>query len=243
VDPLPTGAPAFLTTRWSLVAQAADRGDAGAPAALQELCRGYWPPLYAFLRRWGASPDDAQDLVQGFFARLLEKDWLAQADPSRGKLRTFLLAALKHHASNERARANAQKRGGGRVHVPLDVGEEERHLGTVASSDTPERVFERRYAEALLARAFERLAVQERAASPERAERFEALRPHLSGEGPAQAETAATIGVSATALKVALHRLRARLRETIRAEVAETLSDPAGVDEEIRSLVSALRRP
>lgn len=241
--PQPTGPVVFRTTRWSLVAGAVAPAGSAAGSALQELCQGYWPPLYAFLRRRGSSPEEAQDLVQGFFLKVLEKDWLAQADRNRGRFRTFLLAALRHFAANERAQQLAQKRGGPGAPQRLDGAmEEEARLGLVAAQESPERAFERRYAETVVQRALERLAVLERGTSPERAERFDALRPLLWGEGPTQRTVAEGLGISETALKVALHRLRLRLGEAIRTEVADTVADPAETDAEIRALAEALRR-
>lgn len=240
----PAGPAAFLPTRWSVVARAAGPPEPAARAALDDLCRAYWYPLYAFLRRSGKSPEDAEDLVQGFFAQAIEKGWIGDADPARGRFRTFLLAALKHHASHEAEKARAQKRGGERPPIPFDTADgERRYAMEPATEETPERLFERRFALETLDRALARTAERARAGPPERAERFEALLPLLWDEGPAQREVAERLGISETAVKVALHRLRAQVREDLRAEVAETLSDPAhDLDDELRGLASALRR-
>jgi RNA polymerase sigma-70 factor (ECF subfamily) len=159
----PAGPAAFRTTRWSLVSCAADAAGPETQVALDALCRTYWYPLYAFLRRRGEAPGDAEDHVQGFFAELLEKGRLAQADRERGRFRTFLLAALKHHVAHEAERARAQKRGGGRAPVRLDVTEGERRYALEPTGgETPERLFERRYALEVLDRAIARAAEKAR---------------------------------------------------------------------------------
>jgi RNA polymerase sigma-70 factor (ECF subfamily) len=238
----PPGPPAFVATRWSLVARAVGPDLPQARAALEDLCRGAWYPLYAFLRRRGHSAEDAEDLVQGFFARLLEKGWLAQADPSRGRLRTFLVTALLHHAGHERERAGAIKRGGDRTHVALDRMEGERlYALEPATNETPEALYERRFAQGTLARALARVATWARAGPDERQARYEALLPLLWDEGTPQAEVAARLGSSETAVRVALHRLRARLKDELRREVLDTLEDPADLDDELRRLAAALR--
>jgi len=237
--PLPAS-PRFATTRWSLVA---DAGAAGERAILGELCGAYWVPLYVFARRSGHSEDDARDLVQDFFATLIEKDYLAAADRDRGRFRTFLLAAFKNHASKLRERERALKRGGQRTRLSLDFDDGERRYQLEPADDrTPEDLFEKRWALTLLDRALERLAVRERGKGSEQAERFEALRPLLTG-GPAQPyrELGEQLGISETAVKVAVHRMRARYRDALRAEIADTVSDPAFVDDEIVRLMQAVR--
>lgn len=231
----------FAPTRWSLVAAAAV-DDPHGRAALADLCEAYWYPLYAFARRSGASPEDAGDLTQGFFAKLLEKGWLAQADRERGRFRTFLLAAFRHFAANERARAAAQKRGGGRAPLSLDLGDAEtRYSSEPAKGLRPEALYERRYALTLLARAWARVAADYRAKSSAKAERFERLRPYLEGDdAPPYREIAGHLGLSETAVKVAVHRLRGHLRDALRREVADTLDAGADVDAEIRDLMAAL---
>ena len=236
----------FLTTRWSVVA-AAGRGQPGrsAPAevraALSELCAAYWPPLYAFARRRGSPPDEAADLVQDFFARLLEKGDLAAADPQRGRFRAWLLTAFKHHASNVRDRERAQKRGGGRAPLSLDAAEAEQRFGPqLTDSRTPEAEFERRWALLVLDRALERLAVEQRRAG--KARELDELRPFLVAgeEGAPYAEIAERLGRSEGAVKVAVHRLRRRYGELLREEVAGTLADEREVEEEIGALLRAL---
>lgn len=232
----------FVPTRWSLVARAAGPDAPGARRALEELCQASWYPLYAFLRRRGHAPEDAEDLVQGFFEHLLAKGWLAQADPARGRFRTFLLTALLHHASHERERAAALKRGGGRTHLSLDREEGERRYALEPTTDaSAEALFERRWALETLDRALARTAAWARGGPEARAQRYEALVPLLWDEGPPQSEVAARLETSETALRVALHRLRARLKEDLRAEVLDTLADPADLDDELRRLAAALR--
>ncbi|MDJ0974412.1 MAG: sigma-70 family RNA polymerase sigma factor [Planctomycetota bacterium] len=239
-----TPAHPFHTTRWSLVAQAAGAPDDASRAALDELLAAYWYPLYAFARRTGHDSHAAQDLVQGFFAALLEKDYVGDADQERGRFRTFLIAAFRNHASKERAKAGAQKRGGDRRILSLDFEDgERRYAREPAAGDTPEALFERRFAHALLDRALDRVAGDYRRKGAAQAERFQALRPLIVG-GPTQpyAEIGERLGVSETAVKVAVHRLRQRYRDALRAEIAETVDDPAAIDDEIRRLLSALAR-
>jgi RNA polymerase sigma factor (sigma-70 family) len=240
-EPLPgAGAARFATTRWSLVVAAgATGGSPEAREALETLCGACWFPLYAFARRTGAAREEAEDLVQGFFALLLEKGWLRQADRERGRFRTFLLAAFRHHAAHERDRGRAQKRGGGARLLSLDFAAgETRYLSEPAVDETPERLYERRWALALLDRALEGLRASY---AGDRAAVFEALRPHLTGgEPPSLAETGAAIGLSEGATKVALHRLRRRYRDVLRATIAETVADPGEVDDEIHHLLAAL---
>ena len=236
--------PPFRSTRWSLVAQAGGDDDA-ARTALGELAEGYGYPLYAFARRLGRTPDDAQDLVQSFFTEVLEKDALGRADPERGRFRTFLLTAFRNHCSKRRDHDRAQKRGGGRPLVSLDLEDgESRYALEPEGGLEAEHLYERRFALVLIDRAMERLARRYRAGSPEKAERFEALRAALEGEGPSYRVLGERLGLSETAVKVAVHRLRGHFREALRQEVADTLDeaspDPAAIDAEIRELMSAL---
>lgn len=224
------------------MAAAAGAPDAASRAALDELLSAYWYPLYAFARRTGHDSHAAQDLVQGFFTALLEKDYVGDADRARGRFRTFLLAAFRHFASKERAKAGAQKRGGDRRILSLDFDDGERRYALEpAAGDTPEVLYERRFAHALLDRALARVAAAYRRKGPAQAERFQALRPVIVG-GPAQpyAEIGARLGLSETAVKVAVHRLRKRYGEALRAEIAETVEDPTAIDDEIRRLLSVL---
>ncbi len=231
----------FTTTHWSVVLSAQQKGSPQASVALETLCRTYWYPLYAFVRRQGRNPLDAQDLTQEFFARLLEKDYLQAVERERGKFRTFLLMAMKRFLMNEWKQAHAQKRGGGCVTLSLDDGQtaETRYLMETGGSLSAEKLYDRRWAVTLLDRVLERLG-REFAAGGKGAV-FEQLKGYLMAEkgGVPYAEAAAALGMSEGALKVAVHRLRLRFRELFREEVAHTVSFPSEVDEEIRFLLEA----
>jgi len=234
----------FGSTRWSLVAAAGQRCSPESQEALETLCRQYWYPLYAYARRRCQNIDDAQDLTQAFFAQLLEKDYLLQADPKRGKFRSFLLTAFNHFLTKERDMANAQKRGGGRTPFSLDFEfGEGRYRFEPADYDTPAALFERRWALTLLAQTLSRLRQEFVGAGKEKL--FEALKASLTGEGVDKpyAEIGKELGISETAVKVAAHRLRRRYQELIRAEIAQTVARPQDVDDELRSLLAAVRPP
>jgi len=230
----------FRTTRWSAVRAAVDSAAPAAPEALEKLCRTYWFPLYAYVRRRGYDVHDAQDLTQEFFARFLEKKYLRRADQDRGKFRSFLLTSLKNFLANEWDRARAEKRGGNCAIVSLDDTAEARYGGEASSDLPPDKIFERRWALALLEEALQRLA-QESAASG-KAKQFELLRPFLSGEtsGARYDGPAAQLGLTTNAVSVAVHRLRTRYRELVREEVAHTILNPAEIDEEMRFLLVAI---
>jgi RNA polymerase sigma-70 factor (ECF subfamily) len=236
------GSPRFATTHWSLVVAAGSDSSPEGRAALESLCTAYWYPLYAFARRGGAGSHAAQDLVQGFFAELLEKDWIRAADRSRGRFRTFLLAAFRNFSSHEREKARAAKRGGGRAPLPLDFEEGEvRYSREPADERTPEKVYERRWALTLLDEAVGRLREEHLAAGHE--DIFEALRGTITAGGEASApyaEIGARLGMTEGAVKVAVHRLRRRYREVLREAIARTVADPSEVDDEIRHLLEAL---
>ncbi len=231
------GKVAFATTRWSLVVAAGD----DAPAALSDLIRIYWYPLYAFVRRGGASAEEAQDWVQGFFAALIEKHFLGKADPERGRFRTFLLTAFKRYVSKEREKAAAQKRGGGRIHLSLDFESgEERYRLEPPDDATPERLFERRWALALLERVL--AGLQQDYGRRDQATSFAELKPFLAGGAPApsKSEAAERLGLTPEAFRVALHRLKRRYRDALMAEILATVEDPADAKDEIRHLMDAL---
>jgi RNA polymerase sigma-70 factor (ECF subfamily) len=231
----------FATTRWSVVLAAGRRSSADADQALAELCHGYWVPLYAYVRRRVGSAEEARDLTQEFFARLLEKNVLAAARPQRGRFRSFLLTACQHFLTNEWGRARAQKRGGGRPVLPLDFDRgDSRYSLEPADRWTPERLYERQWALTLLDHVLDRLRADQIQAG--QAERFERLKPFLAGTPPgtSQAEAAQTAGLSEGAFKVALHRLRRRYRDLLREEVAQTLDAGEDVEEEIRALLHSL---
>ena len=212
-----------------------------AHEALETLCRTYWYPLYAFIRREGHSPHDAQDLTQAFFARFLEKNFLGDVHRERGKFRSFLLASLKHFLANEWNRARAQKRGGGQTIIPLDQETTEGRYHLEPRHDlTAEKIYERRWALTLLDRVLGRL--REEVVAGGKTAQFEELKIFLSaGKGSIPyATVAAKLGSTPEAIKVAVHRLRRRYRELLRAEIANTVATPAEVDEEIRYLFRAL---
>jgi RNA polymerase sigma-70 factor (ECF subfamily) len=210
-----------------------------AQAALARLCEIYWYPLYAFVRRQGFSPHDAQDLTQDFFACFLHKAWLEDVERERGRFRAFLLAAMKHFLANARDHARAAKRGGGFTMLPLDDEiAEARYQRETAEQISAEQLFERRWAQALLAEVMNRLRTEMEEAG--KLPQFEALKFSLAGEKTAYAEVAHQLGVSESAVKVAVHRLRTRYRALLQAEIAETVATPAEIDDELRHLFAAL---
>jgi RNA polymerase sigma factor (sigma-70 family) len=231
---------AFITTQWTLVIAAARSAEPGAHEALAKLCESYWYPLYAFVRRRGHSPEEALDLTQGFFARLMEKNSLATADAAKGRFRSWLLGAVKHYISNERERAAARKRGGAVQTLSIDANDAERRYRYEPSHElTPERIFERRWALTLLDRVVSDLASEFARAG--KAELFEALSPMLTGEDRVSYDAvAARLNMSNGAVRVAAHRLRQRYGELLRAEIGRTVDDEAAVEEEIRDLFAAV---
>ncbi len=237
----PGGARRFLTTQWSVVLAANEPDSAVARGALEELCAAYWYPLYAFERRRGTSSHDAQDLVQEFFATLVEKGYLRDADRERGRFRTFLLTAFRNHTSKERAKAGAQKRGGDLTHLSLDFEDGERRYKSEPEDGlTPERVFERRWALTLLDLTLTRLEETMRADGKERV--FTALRPFLAAGTlrPSYEDAAEAAGLTVSAVRSAIRRLRIAYRDALRDEIARTVPDGASVDDEIRHLMDAV---
>jgi RNA polymerase sigma factor (sigma-70 family) len=243
-EPISGGVGGFATTRWSMVLAAGKGESPDAHAALATLCKRYWYPLYAFVRRSGHQPADAQDLTQEFFARLLEKQYLRAADPERGRFRSFLLSAVKHFLSKERDRAKARKRGGGRKVFPLDFEAGESRYSLEPSHEvTAEKVYERRWALTLLDQVFARLREEFDRAS--KRNEFDHLKGYLTGEAATLSyrDVAAELGTTEGAVKVAVHRLRRRYRELVREEIAHTVAGPEDVDEELRRLFAAIRSP
>jgi RNA polymerase sigma-70 factor (ECF subfamily) len=239
----PPGPREFATTHWSLVVAAKpdEASQTRARDALEELCRAYWYPLYAFVRNRGYSSSDAQDLTQSFFARLIETSGFASADPERGRFRSYLLGAMKHFLANEWHRARARKRGGGVTFLELDsLDPEARYALEPAEDSDPDACFHREWAQESIARAMEKLRAESEASG--KGELFEALKKSLTGEEPARSESAARLGVTEGAVKVAVHRLRQRYRQLLRNEIVQTVTDPSDVDDEMRKLVDALRR-
>jgi RNA polymerase sigma-70 factor (ECF subfamily) len=231
----------FATTHWSVIVNTRALDSSVAREALEQLCKTYWYPLYAFVRRQGRAPHDAQDLTQEFFARLLEKNYLDDVRRERGKFRSFLLASMKHFLANEWDRARAQKRGGANAHVPIDTQSAETRYGLEPSHDhTPEKLFERRWALTLLDNVLARL--REEFVASGKAEQFDQLKVALTADKRAvpYAELGARLRISQGAVKVAVHRLRARYREVLRAEIANTVASAADVEQEIRHLFAAL---
>jgi DNA-directed RNA polymerase specialized sigma24 family protein len=236
----PRASPLFLTTRWSVVALSQGGDSRAAAAALEELCRAYWFPLYAYVRRQGRSPHDAQDLTQAFFAQLLEKDYLRAADRGKGRFRTFLLVALKRFLCNEWDRIKAQKRGGGVVFIPLDAElAESRYAADPATAEPADRDYERRWAVTLLEQTMAELRREYEQLG--RAPEFEHLKGCLTTERGAieYAILASTLGTTEGNARGAVHRIRKRFRELFRAAVAATVAE-AEVEDELRQVVRAL---
>jgi RNA polymerase sigma factor (sigma-70 family) len=232
---------AFETTCWSLVLAAEGRATPQADEALATLCTVYWYPLYAFIRRQGHDPDRAADLTQGFFARVLEKEFLRSIDPSRGRFRAFLLAACKNFLANEHDRETAQKRGGGRNLVSIDLRDAEgRYRAEPAHNLTAERLFERRWALTILDQSLEQLGRESRQAG--KAALYERLKSILisAEDKTSHAEVAASLGMTEGAVKKAAQRFRQRYREILRDRIAGTIDDPGQVEDEIRTLFAIL---
>jgi RNA polymerase sigma factor (sigma-70 family) len=238
----PAKAPVFATTHWSVVLTAATQNDTTrARNALAQLCRVYWYPLYAYVRRRGHSAHDAQDLTQAFFAQLLERQSLASVAPERGRFRSFMLAVMNHFLANEWKKGQTQKRGGGGQNLSLDwVAAEQRFDLEPATYAAPDKLFEKQWALTLLAEVLNRL---EREYQNEgKADLFAALKQTLLGlrESQPYAELARKMGMNESAVKVAVHRLRKRYREHIRAEIANTLDEPQEVEAELQYLFQVL---
>jgi RNA polymerase sigma factor (sigma-70 family) len=231
----------FTVTHWSMVLAAKDGNTADAAAALEKLCRTYWHPLYAFLRREGRNPHDAEDLTQGFFAHLLQRDFLENVGAQKGRFRSFLLAALKHFISDVWDKARAEKRGGGQILISLDdLNAEELYLIEPDATAPADKIFERRWAETLLAQALARL--REEFAAAGKATEFDHLKIFLSTPtvGGAYDTVAAKLELPADTVAVKVHRLRQRYGELIRAEVAQTVASSADVEEELSHLFNAV---
>jgi len=232
----------LATTQWSQVLAARDGSETESRQALEALCQTYWMPLYAYIRQQGVSPEDASDLTQAYFAELLEKDFLADVDPAKGRFRAFLLASLRNFLSHERVKSRRLKRGGGTQSLSLDIdaGEKGYAVHPVEKS-TPEDVYEYRWAVTVLDRAMDRLERESQDSGTE--QHFRCLRPYLRSESPQQPyrEVADLLEMSEGAVKVAVHRLRKRFGGALRLEIAETVSDSADVDDEVRHLLQVLR--
>ncbi|MHC1768172.1 MAG: RNA polymerase sigma factor [Verrucomicrobiia bacterium] len=244
VEPSAKGSGLFTTTHWSVVLSAGQQDSPLAAEALEKLCRTYWYPLYAYVRRCGHGPDDAQDLTQEFFARLLEKSSLARADRAKGRFRSFLLGALNHFLADEQDRAQAQKRGGGQTFISWDQDDAEERFGAEPADElSPDKLFDRRWALTVLEQAANRLRDEYQAAG--RRQFFDLLKGYVAGEQvvPSYAVTAARLGLTESAVKSAVFRLRRRYHELVREGVAQTVAGPAELEDEIRYLVAIFSSP
>lgn len=234
--------PVFVTTRWSMVVRAAGTASPDSRRALEQLCQTYWYPLYAYVRRCGHAPPDAQDLTQEFFARLIADEVFAKADKSKGRFRSFLLGVLKHFLAHEWEKSKARKRGGHLQLVPLSTDSAEiRYSSEPATDDgTPDRAYDRQWALALLDLVLGRL--RKEYAQRGRDRLFDCLKQTLSAAGEASAyrEVARQLEMSEAAVKIAAHRMRQRYRALLREEIAHTLDSPQAVEEELQHLFSAL---
>jgi len=230
----------FDATRWTTVREAGQVASPEADAARARLCQAYWYPLYFYVRRLGYKHEDAQDLTQEFFARLLEKNYLATAEPEKGKFRSFLLVLLKRFLAKEWARANRQKRGGGVELVPLDAERtEQRYIAEPADDLSPDKAFERRWAQVLLARVTDRLRAQ--CVAEGKGRLYRELEPFLHGEGDEPYEAVARrLQIPKATFKVLVHRFRQRYGQLLREEIAPTVSSPEEVEDELRALLAAL---
>jgi RNA polymerase sigma-70 factor (ECF subfamily) len=233
----------FATTHWSLIIRAGDAGSPDAALALAALCETYWYPVYAFVRRSGCSVEDAQDVTQAFFAKFLEKNYFKDAKRERGRFRSFLLTSVRHFLANERDANRAQKRGGGQMHVSLEFDDGERKYQIEpADAETPEHIYERRWALAALDAGMRRLAAKYDSDDARRL-LFQKLRPFLTGVNPeSYAELSAHLGMTDGALRVATHRLRQQFASSLREVIAETVEGPDDVADELRHLMTVVSR-
>jgi RNA polymerase sigma factor (sigma-70 family) len=232
----------FPKTRWSVVVAATRGASPESAAALEAICRSYWYPLYAYIRRYGHSAEDAQDLTQEFFCRLLEKRWLEAADPAKGKLRTFLIVALKNFMSKEWRRASAQRRGGRQPDLPFDTVFAESRYAADSHALAPDETFDQQWALTLLELTVKRLRLEFAAAG--KPDDFEVLKNCLTAERGTMdyAAIAQRLGLSEGTARVAVHRLRKRFREIYREEISQTLAEGADLEAEVRHLAAALAR-
>ena len=231
----------FATTQWSVVMRAGEGTSEASHCAMEALCRAYWYPIYVFVRRRGYGPEDAQDLTQEFFAQLIAKEHLRLADSNKGKFRSFLLATLNFFLAREWSRAHRQKRGGHHKFVSLDEQmAEERYQFETPVSDSPEKIFQREWALTVLKQTMN--ALERECAATGKTTLFEEVKPLLSGDRDGESYTAISqrLSMSEGAVRVAVHRLRQRYGELLRAEVSQTVGSKGGVEDELRCLVRAL---
>lgn len=244
-DPIAGGNSKFTTTRWSIVSQAGKWEEVGSREALHELCTQYWYPLYAFVRRKGYSPEDAADLTQSFFVKLLEHNLPAAANPEKGRFRTFLLVSLERFLANDWQKTRALRRGGGVPLLSLEALIEERgeagYLQELAHHETAEHLYQRAWAETVLKRVFQRLEAE---CLNRGDQRFTVLQSFLTPqhEAPLLATAAAGLGLSVAAFKSLLHRFRGRYRELLMDEIRKTVNSPDDVAEEVHGIIQALRK-
>ena len=230
----------FATTHWTVVVAAGRRSTPQSDRAREELCRTYWYPLYAYVRRQGHSKEDAEDLTQGFFAAFLKRNYLEDVRSEKGRFRAFLLAVLKHYLANEYDRAGRQKRGGGVAPLSLDWQDADtRYQIDPADRFSPDKLYDRAWATTLLEQVIARLRAE--CAAEGKGKVFEQLKPFLTmGKSDIPyAQAAASLGLNEGAARVAVHRLRKRYRELLREEIAQTLTEPADIEEELRALFQA----
>lgn len=237
----PSSASAFPGTRWSLVIAASEGSEDSKFSALSELCEIYWYPIYAYVRRWGRNPDEAEDLTQGFLADLLRREDLGKAQQERGRMRSYLLAALKNYVTSRYHHDTRQKRGGKDlqlISIEHEVAEH-RFQNEPSGDEDPAQLFDRQWAVSLMNRIYERISDENKDAN--QAKTFEALTPYLAGgeERGDYARISEQLDVSEASLRVSVHRLRKRYRQILEEEVLQTLSDPTQLEEEIRHLRSA----
>ena len=232
--------PVFATTHWTVVLAAGKRSTPQADLALEQLCKTYWFPLYAYVRRRGCTKEDAEDLTQAFFARFLAKNYLVGLSAERGRFRAFLLASLKHFLINDWKKSQRQKRGGGETALSLDWQTADTKFQVAATNEpSPDKAFDREWALALLSKVIERL--QKECEADGKGKLFEQLKIFLTAgkDESAQSKAAKSLGMEEGAVRVAIHRLRKRYRQLLRDEIAQTLADAADVDEEMRALFGA----
>lgn len=233
----------FNTTHWSVVLLAGQTASPESSAALEKLCRAYWPPVYFFARRRGYGDADAKDLTQQFFSLLLARNDFAGLDATKGKFRTFLLAAFTHFLANEHDRAQAQKRGGGQIALPLDDLSDEQLAQLSSAENFPAaKIFDKNWALTVLGQSLSRLKAEMTEAGKE--PQFQLLKVFLTTEGGAAdyEATAQKLGVAPNSVPVLVHRLRQRYRELVRAELAQTVATPSDLDEEMRHLFAVLNQ-
>ena len=226
------------TTQWSQVLAARDGSETETRRALESLCQTYWQPLYAYIRRQGYEPEEASDLTQAYFTEFLEKDFLADVDPEKGRFRSFLLTSLRHFLSHERIRSHALKRGGATLTLSLDTDvAEERYMQEPATGRSPEEVFERRWALTVLGKAL--ASLRHESTTENQRQSFETLKPYLTGEEPRKPyqEVAEELGMTEVAVRKAAHRLRRRFGQVLRDEIAETVAGEDAIDDEVRHLL------